>query len=84
MGGINIKNFPSTTGPFEFTFLTNLCLNRNALSSVPPELLKLRHLELLDLSKTALDSLPRSLGCLVEGDLSIQQPLIDTPVWWPH
>ena len=75
MGGVNIKNLPPTSGLFEFTFLINLSLNRNGLSSVPPELLKLCPLEFLN-------PLSRS-GCSVEGALSIRQPLIDdpTPVW---
>ena len=37
MGGINIKNLPPTYGLFEFTFLINLCLNRNTILSVAPE-----------------------------------------------
>ena len=66
MGGVNIKNLPSTSGLFRFTFLINLYLNHNALQSVPPEISKLRHLELLDLSGNGLSSLPPELGMLTQ------------------
>ncbi|KDR67582.1 hypothetical protein GALMADRAFT_216426 [Galerina marginata CBS 339.88] len=66
MGGVNIKNLPPTSGLFGFTFLINLYLNHNALSSVPPEISKLRHLELLDLSGNGLNSLPPELGMLTQ------------------
>lgn len=64
MGGVNIKNLPPTSGLFTFTFLVNLYLNHNALSSVPGEVSKLRHLELLDLSGNSLTSIPGELGML--------------------
>ena len=57
MGGVGIKNIPPTSGLFAFTFLTNLYLNHNALSAVPPQIAKLRHLELLDLSGNGLVSI---------------------------
>ncbi|KAF8624630.1 hypothetical protein AX15_005784 [Amanita polypyramis BW_CC] len=66
MGGVNIKNIPSTSGLFSFTFLINLYLNHNGLSSIPPEIAKLRHLELLDLSGNSLTSLPPELGMLTQ------------------
>ncbi|PFH53696.1 hypothetical protein AMATHDRAFT_45168 [Amanita thiersii Skay4041] len=66
MGGVNLKNLPPTSGLFTFTFLINLYLNHNALSSVPPEISKLRHLELLDLSGNSLTSLPPELGMLTQ------------------
>lgn len=64
MGGVNIKTLPPTSGLFSFTFLTNLYLNHNSLSEVPPQIAKLRHLELLDLSGNALTALPTELGML--------------------
>ena len=64
MGGVGIKNIPHTSGLFAFTFLTTLYLNHNALQTIPPEISKLRHLELLDLSGNALSSLPPELGML--------------------
>lgn len=66
MGGVNIKNLPSTSGLFSLTFLATLYLNHNALSSIPPEIAKLRHLELLDLSGNNLTSLPPELGMLTQ------------------
>ncbi|KAF9073642.1 Endonuclease/exonuclease/phosphatase [Rhodocollybia butyracea] len=65
MGGVNIKNLPSTSGLFSFTFLQNLYLNHNALTSIPPEIAQLRNLELLDLSGNSLTTLPPELGLLV-------------------
>lgn len=64
MGGVNIKNLPPTAGLWSFTFLIHLYLNHNALSSVPPQISRLRHLELLDLSGNVLASIPPELGML--------------------
>jgi CCR4-NOT transcription complex subunit 6 len=66
MGGVNIKTIPPTSGLFAFTFLINLYLNHNALTSVPPQISKLRHLELLDLSANNLNSIPPELGMLTQ------------------
>ncbi|KAI9571806.1 Endonuclease/exonuclease/phosphatase [Boletus coccyginus] len=66
MGGVNIKTLPPSSGLFTFTFLINLYLNHNALSSIPPEIAKLRHLELLDLSGNNLSSVPSELGMLTQ------------------
>ncbi|KAF8634306.1 hypothetical protein AX17_004258 [Amanita inopinata Kibby_2008] len=66
MGGVNIKNLPPTSGLFSLTFLTNLYLNHNALASLPPQIAKLRHLELLDLSGNNLTSLPPEIGMLTQ------------------
>ncbi|KAH7925627.1 hypothetical protein BV22DRAFT_1010832 [Leucogyrophana mollusca] len=64
MGGVNIKTLPPSSGLFTFTFLINLYLNHNALSTLPPEISKLRHLELLDLSGNNLSTVPPELGML--------------------
>lgn len=64
MGGVNLKNLPPNSGLFSFTFLVTLYLNHNFLSSIPPGIAKLRHLELLDLSGNNLTSLPPELGML--------------------
>ncbi|KAG6874504.1 hypothetical protein C0995_010414 [Termitomyces sp. Mi166 len=66
MSGVNFKNIPLTSGLFTFTFLINLYLNHNALTTVPPQLAKLRHLELLDLSGNHLTTLPPELGMLTQ------------------
>ncbi|KAI0319169.1 Endonuclease/exonuclease/phosphatase [Amylostereum chailletii] len=64
MGGVQIKNLPATSGLFSFTFLLNLFLNHNALSSIPKEISKLKHLEVLDLSGNTLTTVPPELGLL--------------------
>jgi CCR4-NOT transcription complex subunit 6 len=66
MGGINIKQIPPNNGLFKFTFLVHLFLNHNALSYLPPEISKLRHLELLDISGNNLQKLPPELGMLTQ------------------
>ena len=66
MGGVNIKNIPPSSGLFTFTFLINLYLNHNSLSTVPPQISKLRHLELLDLSGNNLPTIPPELGMLTQ------------------
>ena len=66
MGGVQIKHLPPTSGLFSFTFLINLYLNHNALTTIPPEIARLRHLELLDLSGNNLQTLPPELGMLTK------------------
>ncbi|TFY81090.1 hypothetical protein EWM64_g2928 [Hericium alpestre] len=66
MGGVQIKNLSPTSGLFSFTFLINLYLNHNALTTIPPEISKLRHLELLDLSGNSLVTLPPEIGMLTQ------------------
>ncbi|KAJ7772719.1 glucose-repressible alcohol dehydrogenase transcriptional effector [Mycena maculata] len=65
MGGVNIKSIPPSSGLFSFTFLTCLYLNHNALTSVPPEISRLRHLDLLDLSGNNLSTLPAEIGMVI-------------------
>ncbi|KAJ6498967.1 glucose-repressible alcohol dehydrogenase transcriptional effector [Mycena sanguinolenta] len=65
MGGVNIKSIPANSSLFSFAFLTCLYLNHNALTSVPPEISKLRHLELLDLSGNNLTSVPVEIGLMI-------------------
>ena len=64
MGGVGIKNLPPGSGLFGFTFLTTLYLNANQLDTIPPQISKLKHLELLDLSSNLLATLPPELGML--------------------
>lgn len=66
MGGVNIKTIPPSSGLFSFTFLINLYLNHNSLLSIPPEISKLRHLELLDLSGNALTTVVPEMGMLTQ------------------
>ncbi|KAI6002916.1 Endonuclease/exonuclease/phosphatase [Pisolithus albus] len=66
MGGVNLKTIPHNSGLFTFTFLINLYLNHNSLTAVPPEISKLRHLELLDLSGNALTTVPPEMGMLTQ------------------
>ncbi|KAH9961326.1 Endonuclease/exonuclease/phosphatase [Russula dissimulans] len=66
MGGVHIKHLPPTSGLFSFTFLINLYLNHNALTTIPPEIARLRHLELLDLSGNNLQTLPPEMGMLTK------------------
>jgi CCR4-NOT transcription complex subunit 6 len=66
MGGVQIKHLPPTSGLFSFTFLINLYLNHNALTTIPPDIARLRHLELLDLSGNNLQTLPPEMGMLTK------------------
>ncbi|KAH6906332.1 glucose-repressible alcohol dehydrogenase transcriptional effector [Coprinopsis sp. MPI-PUGE-AT-0042] len=62
MGGVNIKNLPPTSGLFSFTFLINLYLNHNALST--PELGMLTQLKELYVFDNHLATIPPELGTL--------------------
>ncbi|KNZ80216.1 Glucose-repressible alcohol dehydrogenase transcriptional effector [Termitomyces sp. J132] len=64
MGGVGLKHL--TSNLFNLTFLSNLFLNHNALTIVPPQFAKLRHLEVLDLSDNLLTSLPPEMGMLTQ------------------
>jgi len=77
--GVNTNNLPLTSGLTKSTLPISLYLNRNGLSSVPPELLKLCHLELLNLPGNSLILLPRSSRYSAERALSIRHLLIDNP-----
>ena len=66
MGGVQIKNLSPTSGLFSFSFLINLYLNHNALTVIPPEISKLRQLELLDLSGNNLVTIPPEMGMLTQ------------------
>lgn len=66
MGGVSIKNIPPTSSIFTYSFLVNLYLNHNQLAVIPPQIAKLRHLQLLDLSGNQLAELPSELGMLTE------------------
>ena len=67
MGGISLKNIPRASGLWSFTFLQNLYLNHNSLQTIPPEISKLKHLELLDLSGNILQAVPPELGMVTTG-----------------
>ncbi|ESK82821.1 ccr4-not complex subunit ccr4 [Moniliophthora roreri MCA 2997] len=64
MGGVALKSLPSTSSLWSLSFLSNLYLNHNALTLVPPEIASLKHLELLDLSANQLRTLPKQIGML--------------------
>jgi CCR4-NOT transcription complex subunit 6 len=64
MGGVGLQNMPPQSSLFSYTFLVNLYLNHNALSSLPSEIVHLRHLEVLDLSCNKFTSIPSELGML--------------------
>lgn len=66
MGGVGIKNLPSFSLLFTYDFLNNLYLNHNAFTIVPPQIAKLRHLELLDLSGNRITELPPEMGRLTQ------------------
>jgi CCR4-NOT transcription complex subunit 6 len=62
MGGIRLKNIGQSL--FAVEYLTTLYINHNQLTSIPPEISRLRHLVLLDISSNQLISLPPELGML--------------------
>ncbi|KAK7044271.1 Glucose-repressible alcohol dehydrogenase transcriptional effector [Paramarasmius palmivorus] len=64
MGGVALKSLPSTSSLWSLSFLSNLYLNHNALTVIPPEISSLKHLELLDLSANQLRQLPKQIGML--------------------
>nr|KAJ3409340.1 Glucose-repressible alcohol dehydrogenase transcriptional effector [Polyrhizophydium stewartii] len=63
MGGMLIHNLSKEL--FRYTFITNLYLNHNNLTSIPPEISNLRSLVLLNLTGNKLTSIPAELGLIV-------------------
>ncbi|KAG8846672.1 Glucose-repressible alcohol dehydrogenase transcriptional effector, partial [Serendipita sp. 405] len=62
MGGMSIKNL--SRGLFNFNFLTTLYLNHNNLTTLPPDVSRLRNLIHLDLTGNQLNVVPPALGML--------------------
>jgi CCR4-NOT transcription complex subunit 6 len=60
MGGMRLKNL--STAIFNFNYLTTLYINHNQISTLSPEISRLRHLVLLDMSGNQLSSVPPALG----------------------
>ncbi|KAI8825151.1 Endonuclease/exonuclease/phosphatase [Fimicolochytrium jonesii] len=63
LGGMQLKNLSASL--FNYTFLTTLYLNHNALGLLSQEVAKLTSLVVLDLSGNRLTSLPSELGMLL-------------------
>ncbi|TIB81323.1 glucose-repressible alcohol dehydrogenase transcriptional effector [Wallemia mellicola] len=62
LGGMQLKSLSPSL--FTYQFITNLFINHNNLTFIPPEIYKLNQLVLLDLSGNNLSSLPAELGLL--------------------
>lgn len=62
MGGMRLKNISQSL--FKLDYLTTLYINHNQLTTIPPEISRLRSLILLDISGNQLVSLPPELGLL--------------------
>lgn len=63
IGGMGIRNLSKNL--FQFSFLTRLYLNHNALSSIPSEISKLSSLNYLNLCGNQLKTVPPEMGRLV-------------------
>ena len=62
LGGMQLKSLSPTL--FTYGFITNLFINHNSLSFIPPQISKLNQLVLLDVSGNSLSTLPPELGLL--------------------
>ncbi|ORY31627.1 Endonuclease/exonuclease/phosphatase [Naematelia encephala] len=62
LGGIKLRNLSSAL--FTFTHVTELFINHNALTSLPPSISSMRQLKILDVTGNELSSLPPELGTL--------------------
>lgn len=62
MGGMSIRHL--SKGLFNYTFLTTLYLNHNQLTTLPPEISRLRSLIHLDLTGNQLTTVPPAVGML--------------------
>lgn len=64
LGGIGLRNV--STDLFKFSFLTELYINHNNLTRLPPEIGKLKNLVILDASGNSIKTIPPELGLLTE------------------
>jgi CCR4-NOT transcription complex subunit 6 len=62
LGGIKLRTL--STSMFNFTHVTSLYINHNALTSIPAAISSLRNLTLLDATANELASIPPELGVL--------------------
>lgn len=63
LGGMNVRNLSKPL--FQFSFLTALYLNHNALTFIPPEIARLSALTCLNLCGNQLKTVPPEMGRLV-------------------